>query len=277
MLTENNIDWVFLESNASIMRIFDKYRIDDKNVRRLHRMKYTTDNNFSVSNDDLSGLDEVLALDKLPRVIYIEPRFSDAPPLKKAYDNLAPTDVSHGQEFIGRVCNRLFASKHWKELSLLITYDEHGGFFDHVPPPGTPNSAAGITVPKIYHAKDENELDGPEFMGVRVPALLVSPFVSGEKSSHVIFDHTSIIKTILVHNRKKFSPQTMMSFGDRVKVANHLGQAFDLDTPRSRPAADIQSLYKEKTTPDPGKKTFYDKKNIAADDFHECLRTLFMR
>ncbi len=277
ILSRYGVDWVFLESNASIMRIFDKYRIDDTNVIPLHRGNYVATDEFQINDDDLKGLDEVLEKDVLPRVIFIEPRFSDEPPLKKAYDDLAPTDISHGQVFIQKICNKLFQSKHWKDLTLLINYDEHGGFFDHVPPPGTAHSSAGIHVPSIYENPDDPNDKGPECMGVRVPALLVSPYVSagpGGRVSHTIFDHTSILKTILVHNRDKFPAHVFGSFSERVNKASHLGQALDLDVAREAPGMNI---------PEPvpgivpsGKTSYYEKKNIPDDDYHECLRTLFM-
>ena len=65
-----------------------------------------------------------------------------------------------------------------QDVALLITYDEHGGFFDHVPPP------AAIPVSAI------NEY------GVRVPTFVISPWVDRGKVSDVVFDHTSILKTI---------------------------------------------------------------------------------
>jgi phospholipase C len=89
-----------------------------------------------------------------------------------------------------------------------VTYDEHGGFFDHVEPPDAPD-------------------DNPAFRvyGPRVPALVVSPRL-GTRVSHDVFDHTSIIKTCLVRfcrQGERFIP----NMGKRVSEARHLGILLD--------------------------------------------------
>lgn len=266
ILTYYGVDWRFLESNVSIMRIFDKYRLDDKNVIPLHDEDYLIDED---PDDKLTGLEVLLRQETLPRVIFIEPRFSDVPPIILANDDSPRTDLKNGQEFIRLVCNKLYGSKHWKDISLLITYDEHGGFFDHLPPPGTPES--GISgIPKIHP-------EGPEYLGVRVPSLLISPYVSAGSVSHTVFDHTSILKTILVHNRSNFTQDVFTGFSERVNLAEHLGVAMDLDEPRAAP----NILPKEQTQNklvDSGIKSYYLKENMPGRefDFHEALKTIFM-
>ena len=80
-----------------------------------------------------------------------------------------------------KVYSALVKSPNWKKTMLVITYDEHGGFYDHVLPPAAAD-------------------DKPAFRtyGVRVPALVVSPFTPRASVSNVVYDHTSIIKTILL-------------------------------------------------------------------------------
>jgi phospholipase C len=99
---------------------------------------------------------------------------------------------------------------------LVIAYDEHGGFFDHVAP--------GVAADDI-----------PEFRryGVRVPALVISPWVERGVPSHVQFDHTSILKTILV----RFCRQgdVLPDMGARVNAANDLGPLLSRETPRLKP------------------------------------------
>ena len=113
---------------------------------------------------------------------------------------------------------------------LVITYDEHGGFYDHVPPPGTAKGDPTLrdSFPKLHP-------EGPQYLGVRVPAFIVSPFVGAHSINFDIFDHTSILKTILVHNRAKLTSSVLGSFGPRVDAAAHLGIALDLDAPRQAP------------------------------------------
>jgi phospholipase C len=100
-------------------------------------------------------------------------------------------------------------SPNWRKTMLVITYDEHGGFFDHVYPPD---------------AQD----DRPAFRqyGVRVPAIVVSPFTPRGSVSNTIYDHTSIIKTILLRFCQKNGE--IPNMGARVSNANHLGDLLTL-------------------------------------------------
>ncbi len=77
--------------------------------------------------------------------------------------------------------------------------------------------------------------DGPTHLGVRVPSFVISPFVSAGKIDRTIFDHTSILKTILVHNRARIPASTLQSFGQRVNEANDLSAVLDLNNPRQAP------------------------------------------
>jgi|GEM_PF-6871526 len=288
VLSAYNIDWKYLESNISIMRLFDKYRLDDKNVIPLHSDNVITADKLNLE-DDLKELDTLLKKDKLPRVLVIEPRFSDVPPLNQAYDDLAPANIGSGQYFICQVYKKLLLNrKHGHKFAMLITYDEHGGFFDHLPPPGTPLSEFPDPVPPIYFDKKDPDKKAPTHLGVRVPAILVSHFIKKQSVSHTVFDHTSILKTILVHNRNKIPPQVLTSFGERVNQANHLGMALDFFQEKptqqqldSRNKSLIKQLNKlnlknnklQKITI-PSYYSMYN--NINKFDFHETLRRLYM-
>jgi phospholipase C len=116
---------------------------------------------------------------------------------------------------------------------MLVVYDEHGGFYDHVPPPAVVD-------------------DGPaEFRryGVRVPAMVVSPWVRAGTVTHTVFDHTSIIKTILLRfcplalelpplRHPRLAPTAPRHVGLRVMQANHLGELLNAETPRPPPRRD---------------------------------------
>lgn len=243
VLDEHNIDWRYFESNISMMRMYDRYRLNDEKVVGI--------------DDPVDGLDAVLnSTGPLPRVIFIDPNFVELPPVANGNDDHPPSDLARGQAFIANICNKLWASQHWESITLLVTYDEHGGFYDHVAPPGTaqgPQEWIG-RIPKIHP-------DGEDFMGARVPTLLVSPFVDAGSISHQVFDHTSIIKTILVRHRDTLSPSAFRKFGPRVRAAAHLGQALDLDTPRPRPVP-----FSASAAPAPGGPTLVSTLN-AADVF----------
>ena len=98
-----------------------------------------------------------------------------------ANDDHPPSDIRKAQKLVAEVYNLLLESPVWDKTMLVICYDEHGGFYDHVAPP---------------EAKD----DFPHLTryGVRVPAIVVSPWVAEQSVSHTVFDHTSLIKTILL-------------------------------------------------------------------------------
>jgi phospholipase C len=136
----------------------------------------------------------------LPAYSFIEPRYFADPILKKMpNDQHPPHDVAYGEALIASVYNAVRGGPGWKNTLLIITYDEHGGCFDHVAPPA---SVPPASVPPAGRAPDGEAPDGFAFdtFGVRVPAVIVSPWV---KPGSVIrpagatpFDHTSIIATL---------------------------------------------------------------------------------
>ena len=162
------------------------------------------------------------AAGKLPSVSWIDPSFADlrtglmriiSPP---SNDDHPPSDVSLGQALVLKVYDALASSPKWAKTLLVITYDEHGGFFDHAPPPLDPPD----DNPKVFTR-----------YGVRVPTIVVSPLVGRRSFSHEIFDHTSIIKTILLRFAR--TGNTIPDMGKRVSNAQHLGVL--LTEPKPRP------------------------------------------
>jgi phospholipase C len=109
-------------------------------------------------------------LGRLPNYVVIEQRYFDCE-LFPANDDHPSHDVARGQRFVKEVYETLRASPQWNETALLITYDEHGGFYDHVPTPvsGVPNPD-GIIGPDPFYFKFER-------LGVRVPTILISPWI----------------------------------------------------------------------------------------------------
>ncbi|HVY14565.1 MAG TPA: alkaline phosphatase family protein [Rhodopila sp.] len=119
-----------------------------------------------------------VANNRLPPYVFIEPAFFGS----EENDQHPPQDVMRGDALIASVFNALHANKAVFEKTLLvILYDEHGGFFDHVSPPATvaPDAHTGT------YAFDR--------LGVRVPAILVSPWLDPGFITPV-FDHTSLLK-----------------------------------------------------------------------------------
>ena len=125
--------------------------------------------------------------DQLPQVIFIEPAYQDAPHLGWATDEHAPSGISSGQEFLMQVYNAVTNSRaFWQGAVMVVDYDEHGGFFDHVSPPLIPTHPppnAAYTTPFAS-------------LGVRTPGYVISPFVPAGSVSHALLDHTSVLKLI---------------------------------------------------------------------------------
>lgn len=171
----------------------------------------------------------------LPSVSWIDPNFSNFNPIGfQPNDDHAPADIKDGQELVLAVYHALATSPQWDKTMLVIAYDEHGGFYDHVPPPAAP---------------DDNRRAFGRY-GVRVPALVVSPWIEPGSVAKTVFDHTSIIKTILLRfapdalNRPKRHRRLLARVtgaghphypGTRVVQAHDLGELLTRSAPRPAP------------------------------------------
>ena len=164
----------------------------------------------------------------LPSVSWIDPNFVDLT-LGPAgsNDDHPPTDLHAGQKLVLEIFHALVRSRLWPKTMLIITYDEHGGFYDHVAPPA---------------AEDDSPSPQLKRYGPRVPALVISPLVGKRQVSSTVFDHTSIIKTILARFCRKANG-TVPDMGARVRAAAHLGELLTEPAPRAAQAqAKYQSL-----------------------------------
>jgi phospholipase C len=121
---------------------------------------------------------------KLPSVSFVDPDFDI-----RSEEN--PQDVQFGERFVAQVVRAVMESPNWKKTALFLTYDEHGGYFDHVPPPRAikPDNTPPLLQP--------GEVPGAfDRYGFRVPLVVVSPFARKGYVSSVVQDHTSILKFI---------------------------------------------------------------------------------
>ncbi len=120
----------------------------------------------------------------LPAVSFVEPRMlGEEQGLSN--DDHPHADIRNGQAFLDEVYRAVTGSPAWNNTVLVITYDEWGGFFDHVPPPFGP-------IPEADAAA--GNADGQ--LGFRVPAIVISPFAGRKIVSHLELNHTSILKMI---------------------------------------------------------------------------------
>jgi phospholipase C len=111
------------------------------------------------------------------------------------YDEHPPTPPAFGAWFIDRVLRTLISNRAvWSKTVVFITYDENGGFFDHVAPPVAPLGTPGEYVTATPLPPTASGVTGPLGLGFRVPMLVVSPFSRGGYVSSDVFDHTSQIQ-----------------------------------------------------------------------------------
>lgn len=144
----------------------------------------------------------------LPTFSMIDPGFVAVP-----NDDHPPRDVQAGQTLVAAIYKMLTMNEEqWKKTLFLITYDEHGSFYDHVAPP---------------NAKGEAE---PDFqrLGFRVPTIVVGPYVKKNYVSHATLDHTSIVSTVT----RRFNLEQL---NDRVRLANDFRDCIDFDALESAP------------------------------------------
>ncbi|XP_040379779.1 non-specific phospholipase C6-like [Oryza brachyantha] len=134
----------------------------------------------------------------LPALSVIEPRYFDLTGTP-ADDDHPAHDVGNGQRLVKEVYEALRAGPQWNQTLLIVTYDEHGGFYDHVPPPnvGVP-SPDGIRGPLPFFFRFDR-------LGVRVPTIMVSPWIRkgtvvgrppGGPTATSEYEHSSIPATI---------------------------------------------------------------------------------
>jgi phospholipase C len=120
------------------------------------------------------------AAGRLPAFTFLDPNYSTT-----SQEN--PQDVQVGEDFIARVVHALMNAPTWKHTALFITWDEHGGYYDHVPPPRAikPDNIAPILGPGDIRGSYGR-------YGFRVPLIVVSPWAREGYVSSVVQDHTSI-------------------------------------------------------------------------------------
>jgi phospholipase C len=198
LLRQAHVDWRHYEGDICFLRSFKAHRLDFERIRPLREWL------------DAGG-------QPLAPVTFIDPNMTGVPGEDHAADDHPPTAVEWGQAFLRRVLLRLRSSPGWDNTLLVVTYDEHGGFYDHVAPPGTapfhernPGVATELT---LVHPQ-------AGMFGVRVPAFVVSPRVSRGQVGHRIYDHASIIRTVL----QRFAPDRIALMPARVRQARHLGE-----------------------------------------------------
>ncbi|HEY7165476.1 MAG TPA: alkaline phosphatase family protein [Candidatus Binatia bacterium] len=212
-LDANKVTWTWYSDNYLFGFYVPTLALTDK--------KYRWGGNYGFLDDFYKQA----AAGTLPSVAWIDPIFVATRSVADANDDHPPADVRHGQDLILTIYHALASNPdQWKKTLLVIMYDEHGGLYDHVPPPAAEDDDATF---RSY--------------GVRVPAFLVSPWVAQKHVSKTVFDHTSLIKTILLRFCRR-PDGSIPDMGKRVMAANHLGD--ELSEAVARPAPSIDSYHR---------------------------------
>lgn len=193
-LEDRKVDWRYYEHGFCFLRLYSRWTLDVERIRP--------------ARDDRDGFFVAAREGRLPSVSFIDPKFIDEPP---GNDDHPPADVRNGQRLVAQIVSALMNGPRWNKTLLIITYDEHGGFFDHVVPP----RAADVS--------------GIDRYGPRVPALIVAPWVERGKASHTVFDHCSILKTIV----RRFCAANPPDLGERANKANDVGELLTLAKART--------------------------------------------
>jgi phospholipase C len=242
-LNAHGVSWHWYSFDPGTLRLADATFKLGHHDRYAHFTK--TGLNWKTTYEVRIGLKaasflEDAAQGTLPSVSWIDPAFTNGNMLGfRPNDDHAPGDIRDGQDLVLAVYHALATGPLWHKTLLIVFYDEHGGFFDHVAPP---------------EARD----DDPEMFGrygVRIPALIVSPWVEPRFVSKTLYDHTSVMKTILMrfcaealerNGRRQEGLVTRLRFnhphyvGTRAAQANDLGDLLTGAEPR--PAPDMSAL-----------------------------------
>jgi phospholipase C len=154
----------------------------------------------------------------LPSFSYLDPYFLGEGQ-GGSNDDHPHADIHRGQAFLSLVAKAVTTGPLWSKTALVITYDEWGGFFDHVRPPRLADNHDMGVRGKDDHAQ----------AGFRVPTFLLSPFARAGHVGHHVYDHSSILK--MVEWRFGLAPLTK-----RDRAARNLAESLDFAHPRKAPA-----------------------------------------
>jgi phospholipase C len=180
-LDDAGIPWAYYYSDLPVVGLWGNLELEGR-IRRVM---------WDFFDDAAAG--------KLPPVVFLDPSFA-------SNDDHPPHHPLLGQQFIASVYRALAESPQWNNILFAITYDEHGGFFDHVPPPKT---------------ADDYAAEGFDQLGFRVPGMVLGPYAKQGYVSSVTYDHTSV----LAHIESMFGLEPLTA---RDAAANDLSDCIDM-------------------------------------------------
>ena len=211
------VDMNLLYINEPFKSIYN--RLISANPKRTAKLYYydTTSSTMEITNllqhqPELFGTYQQFLADckkgSLPDYCFVEPNYSDHDSdsgEEVANDQHPDHHVQAGELFIASVYNAIKQNPDlWRSTALLVVYDEHGGIYDHVVPPGCPSDQ--------FAASANDTGTGMAFkfdrLGVRVPAILISPWIPKGTVVDRVFDHASIPATVTKFFLGDYSPRS---------------------------------------------------------------------
>jgi phospholipase C len=153
--------------------------------------------------------------------VFIEPKYAISNDYKGGTSQHPLDDIRNGEGLIKATYEAIRNSPIWETSLLIITWDEHGGFYDHVQPSSCPAPDASM----LSSPHNVNDFTFKQY-GPRVPAVIVSPWIPKGTIDHRTYDHSSVIKTL----------DELFKFGgltDRDKKAAPLTTLLSLDVART--------------------------------------------
>ncbi len=157
----------------------------------------------------INEFEEDVSADRLPAFSWIEPDYSYQG--SDGNSQHPPEHLAYGDAFISRIFNRIATCKQvWEKTLFVLLYDEHGGFYDHVPPPAC---VAPDSIPADVNFDFTR-------LGVRVPAILASPWLEQRVDKTDFYDHTSLLAFVC----DRFGLDRAR-LGKRVQAARHFGES----------------------------------------------------
>jgi phospholipase C len=202
VLTENNHSWNWYEGGwdaasnnptSAEAKTYSPHHAPFQYFQNYEDGKYK--NNLKDANDFTTDIQN----GTLPEVSFLKADYPN--------DEHPGYSTPEGQNFVAKTINSVMNSKYWKDTAIIVTYDESGGYWDHVAP-------ANVTPGP----------DGLQGTGPRIPALVISPYAKQNFVSHTEYDSTSILKFIE-------SNYKLPALNNRDASANNLTDMFDFRHP----------------------------------------------
>ena len=219
-LDRRDVRWRVYSSGLSLFMLTPRmwpWLLTDR-FRPLSRLAYDVQHESSAS---------------FPQVLVIEPDYYDSPIHLSGHanDNHPPLPVSFGEILVKTVYEALTSNpERWAKTLLTLNYDEHGGFFDHVPPlrvPLAPPAGATFTMGPFVST------------GPRVPALLISPYAPRRTAAHGFYDHTSALQMLADRFDDSGAPYSA-AVEARRQAADSIGSVTEALSPTAR--ADVPRI-----------------------------------